>query len=129
VQDLFDKRTNEVIKLATPKPGSPVRGSQSGRPVMALLDLLGQRWMLRIIWELRDENLSFSELQSRCDSMSSSTLSLRLSELREAEIVSQDDRGGYALSQEGRELLNAFGPLNEWAQRWAARLKQGGIQG
>jgi DNA-binding HxlR family transcriptional regulator len=115
--------------LATPKPGSPVRGSQSGRPVMALLDLLGQRWMLRIIWELRDENLSFSELQSRCDSMSSSTLSLRLSELREAEIVSQDDRGGYALSQEGRELLNAFGPLNEWAQRWAARLKQGGIQG
>ena len=31
-----------------------VRGSQSGRPIMALLDLLGRRWSLRIIWELRD---------------------------------------------------------------------------
>ena len=28
----------------TPKPGRPVRGSRSGVPVMALLDLLGRRW-------------------------------------------------------------------------------------
>ena len=26
-----------------------VRGSRSGQPVMALLDLLGRRWTLRII--------------------------------------------------------------------------------
>ena len=31
-----------------------VRGSRTGRPIMALLDLLGRRWTLRIIWELRD---------------------------------------------------------------------------
>ena len=31
-----------------------VRGSRTGRPVMALLDLLGRRWTLRIVWELRD---------------------------------------------------------------------------
>ena len=34
---------------------SAVRGSRSGRPVMALLDLLGRRWTLRIIWELRED--------------------------------------------------------------------------
>ncbi len=28
--------------MTTPKPGKPVRGSQSGRPIMALLDLLGE---------------------------------------------------------------------------------------
>ena len=30
-----------------------VRGSRTGRPIMALLDLLGRRWTLRILWELR----------------------------------------------------------------------------
>ena len=29
-----------------------VRGSTTGRPIMALLDLLGRRWVLRIVWEL-----------------------------------------------------------------------------
>ena len=32
-----------------------VRGSRTGRPIMALLDLLGRRWTLRIIWELRED--------------------------------------------------------------------------
>jgi L-alanine-DL-glutamate epimerase-like enolase superfamily enzyme len=39
--------------MTTPKPGKPVRGSQTGRPIMALLDLLGRRWTLRLLWELR----------------------------------------------------------------------------
>ena len=33
-------------------PGKPVRGSRTGRPVMVLLDLLGRRMALRILWEL-----------------------------------------------------------------------------
>ena len=41
-------------------PGQPVRGSASGRPIMALLDLLGRRWALRILWELRDGPLPTS---------------------------------------------------------------------
>jgi DNA-binding HxlR family transcriptional regulator len=36
-----------------PRPGTKVRGSSGGRPIMALLDLLGRRWALRILWELR----------------------------------------------------------------------------
>ncbi|HJV56497.1 MAG TPA: transcriptional regulator, partial [Methylomirabilota bacterium] len=39
---------------STPRPGWPVRGSRTGRPIMALMDLLGRRWALRVIWELRD---------------------------------------------------------------------------
>ena len=37
-----------------PRPGVPVRGSATGRPLMAAMDLLGRRWALRILWELRD---------------------------------------------------------------------------
>jgi DNA-binding HxlR family transcriptional regulator len=94
--------------------------SASGRPIMALLDLLGRRWALRVVWELREGPLLFRELQQRCEGMSSSVLNQRLRELRTAEIV-EVTRGGYRLTQEGRRLLDAFPPLNAWAERWAER--------
>jgi DNA-binding HxlR family transcriptional regulator len=103
-----------------PKPGSPVRGSQTGRPIMALLDLLGRRWALRVIWELRDGPLSFRQAQARCGQVSSSVLNDRLAELRAAGIV-EATAEGYRLTDEGRKLLEAYGPLDAWAQRWAER--------
>jgi DNA-binding HxlR family transcriptional regulator len=107
--------------MATPKPGRPVRGSHTGRPIMALLDLLGRRWTLRILWELRTETMGFRILQERCDSMSPSVLSQRLTELQEAGIVAHDDNGDYTLTSEGKELLHALAPLQDWASSWAAR--------
>ena len=103
-----------------PKPGRPVRGSETGRPIMALLDLLGRRWALRVIWELRDRPLSFREAQARCGGISSSVLNDRLAELRAAGIVDATAEG-YALTDEGRELLALFPPLDAWAERWAER--------
>jgi DNA-binding HxlR family transcriptional regulator len=48
--------------MPTPQPGKPVRGSVTGRPLMAGLDLSGRRWSLRIIWELCDGELGFRPL-------------------------------------------------------------------
>ena len=87
---------------------------------MALLDLLGRRWTLRVLWELRTEGLGFRELQARCDSMSASVLSVRLTELREAGIVESDDVGVNRLTRDGTALLDALGPLDRWAKRWSA---------
>jgi DNA-binding HxlR family transcriptional regulator len=98
---------------------SSVRGSSTGRPIMALLDLLGQRWTLRVIWELRDGPALFRALQERCAGMSSSVLNQRLAELRSAGIVEAGE-GGYRLTVEGRSLLEeAYPPLQAWADRWA----------
>jgi DNA-binding HxlR family transcriptional regulator len=89
---------------------------------MALLDLLGRRWSLRVLWELRDGQAStFRELQARCDSMSPSVLNGRLRELREAGIVESPAGGGYQLTPDGRSLLRALAPINDWAKRWARR--------
>jgi len=86
---------------------------------MALLDLLGRRWTLRVLWELRDEPVpTFRELQARCGGMSSSVLSQRLGELRDAGIVEPD---AFALTDRGRELIEALMPIHEWATRWARR--------
>ena len=62
-----------------------VRGSRTGRPVMVLLDLLGRRWTLRIMWELRDDRaLTSRALRTACDEASPTIMQARLSELREA---------------------------------------------
>jgi DNA-binding HxlR family transcriptional regulator len=107
-------------KQDIPRPGRPVRGSRTGEPVMALLDLLGRRWALRVIWELRDGPLKFRDLAERCGGPSSSVLNQRIAELRAAGVLESGDEG-YALTGEGRELLELFPPLQAWARRWAKR--------
>jgi DNA-binding HxlR family transcriptional regulator len=108
--------------MTLPKPGRPVRGSRTGRPIMALLDLLGRRWVMRIIWELRDTPLTFRELRERCDAMSPTVLNQRLHELRETNIVEIAESGGYALSKSGSELLKAMAPLLRWSNEWEKTL-------
>lgn len=88
---------------------------------MALLDVLGRRWALRVIWELRTPADTFRELQARCDGVSSSVLSERLGELVAAGAVAPGEPSGYALTEEGEALLGALAPLDAWARRWARR--------
>ena len=61
---------------------------------MALLDLLGRRWALRILWELRDEPLTSRALRTACDEASPTVLQTRLDELREAGFVGLGEGGG-----------------------------------
>ena len=90
---------------------------------MALLDLLGRRWALRIGWELSREPCSFGALQARCDGMSPSVLSQRLREASDAGILERDDEGVYRLTKEGKRLYRLLLPLDGWASDWAARAR------
>ncbi len=112
--------------MPTPRPGNPVRGSATGRPLMAALDLFGRRWSLRVIWELRDGELGFRPLQQRCDNMSSSVLSQRLAELVDARLLHQLPDSRYALTPLGRRAYQALRPLVRWSQEWAEELDAGG---
>ena len=96
-----------------------VRGSKTGRPIMALLDLVGRRWTLRIIWELRGEPLTSRALRERCDDVSPTVLQSRVSELRKAGFVSLEAPGGYRLTALGRELLESMKALYLFAEKWA----------
>ena len=87
--------------------------------MLALLDLLGRRWALRILWELREEPASYQALQVRCDSMSTSVLAQRLTELREARLVEKDSAGAYMLSTHGSALLARLDGMDQWTQEWA----------
>jgi DNA-binding HxlR family transcriptional regulator len=98
-------------------PGRPARGSRSGRPIMALLDLLGRRWTLRIVWELRDEPRRFRELQDLIGA-SPTIINTRMAELREAKLVQLDEDAGYRLTTLGVELLRLLLPLHVWSEKW-----------
>ena len=98
-----------------------VRGSETGRPVMVLLDLLGRRVALRILWELHlaAEPLTFRGLQAAAET-NPSVLNSRLKELRGAAIVEVVD-DGYRLSPQGRLLVQHFLPIHAWAEQWLRR--------
>lgn len=97
-----------------------MRGSTTGRPIMALLDLLGRRWALRVLWELRAGPLSSRALREACDDVSPTVLQTRLTELRQADLVSLQRTLGYALTPLGWALLDSLLPLHDFAERWAA---------
>ena len=94
------------------------RGSRTGRPVMMLLDLLGRRWTLRIVWELREAPRRFRELQDAIGA-SPTIINTRLAELREARLVALEEASGYRLTPLGEELLRLFLPLHLWSEKWA----------
>lgn len=98
-----------------------MRGSTTGQPIMAALDLLGRRGALRIVWELREGRvLTFRALQAAAE-LPPGTLNTRLSELRAADIVAAE--GGYRLSARGAQLIQALWPLMAWSQAWADDLQ------
>ncbi len=88
--------------------------------MMAALDLLGQRWTLRVIWELQQQPAGFRELRRRADAMSSSVLADRLRRLAAAGIVDTDADGRYVLTELGEGLGPALEPLKAWSEGWAA---------
>jgi DNA-binding HxlR family transcriptional regulator len=102
--------------MSAPAVGKPVRGSKTGRPIMVVLDLLGRRATLRILWELRGAPMTFRALQDACES-NPSLVNVRLKELRESGLVSHAE-GGYRLTEQGRSLSAALDPLNTWAGQW-----------
>jgi len=92
---------------------------------MALLDLLGRRWTLRVIWELRAGRLTFRALQEAGGGVSPTVLNDRLRELRETGLIDAAGRDGYGLTPLGRELIDRLLPLVTWSAKWAAAITRG----
>jgi DNA-binding HxlR family transcriptional regulator len=91
---------------------------------MAALDLLGRRWALRILWELRDGPLGARALRERCEHMSSSVLYERLHDLTTASLLTRDENGDYLLTELGAQIGPALESLDAWARRWDGALRQ-----
>lgn len=85
---------------------------------MRVLDRLGRRWALRVLWELRAGPQTFRALREACDDVSPSSLNLRLAELRALGAIERGD-DGYRLTAEGERLGAIVLELHRWAERTA----------
>lgn len=86
---------------------------------MRLLDILGQRWVLRILWELRAGALSFRALQAACDTISPAVLNDRLKLLRAHDLIALQPEG-YTLTARAHRLLPIIVQMMQLADGWAA---------
>lgn len=105
----------------TPIPGRPVRGSKTGKPIMALFDLMGRSWALGVIWRLSEGPARFRALQEGCGAVSPTVLNTRLKELTESGLVAHGPEG-YALTEMGADLFRILKPLGPWSRLWAETL-------
>ena len=106
------------MPLNVPQPGQPVRGSKSGKPIMALFDLLGRSWALGLIWQLALGAKTFRHLQESCEMVSPTVLNKRLKELTASGLVTRGENG-YQLTATGSELFLLLEPLGTWSKKWA----------
>jgi DNA-binding HxlR family transcriptional regulator len=83
---------------------------------MRVLDRLGRRWALRVLWELRDGPLTFRALREACDGVSPSSLNQRLRELRALGVIALGD-DGYGLTPSGARLSRVLLDLCRWAEQ------------
>ncbi|MEV0685880.1 helix-turn-helix domain-containing protein [Nocardia sp. NPDC050378] len=97
-------------------------GDETAEPsakIVAAIDLLGQRWMLRVIWELEPGPLGFLDLRRRMGNCSSSMLSDRLQQLQSAGLTRKNGpRGAYELTTEGARLAESLQQVWDWAEQW-----------
>lgn len=84
--------------------------------IYAAMELLGQRWVLRVVWELEPGPLGFLELRRRMGNCSSSMMADRLATLTQAGLVETHADKSYELTPlRGAELAAALEHLWQWA--------------
>ncbi|MGW0247126.1 winged helix-turn-helix transcriptional regulator [Nocardia goodfellowii] len=102
----------------------PPRGQDdpAHAPMLAAMDLLGQRWNLRVLWELQPGKLGFLELRRRMGQCSSSMLSTRLHHLQSTGLIAKNADKTYELTPAGVELGTALESVWSWSRRWSGHL-------
>jgi len=92
----------------------------------AALNVLGQKWVMRIIRALGDRTQRFCELQDALGGANSATLSQRLKMLEDEGLVERRAISAvppwveYSLTEKGSDLRTAIAGIDRWADRWAS---------
>jgi DNA-binding HxlR family transcriptional regulator len=116
-----------------PTPPTPVRSRAARREAAqraecaatAALNVLGQKWVLRIIRALGERTQRFCELQDALGGANSATLSQRLKLLEDEDLIERREISAmppwveYSLTAKGSELRGAIVAIDHWAERWA----------
>jgi DNA-binding HxlR family transcriptional regulator len=92
----------------------------------AALNVLGQKWVLRIVRVLGERTQRFCELQDALGGANSATLSQRLKLLEDEGLIDRHTVSTmppwveYSLTDKGADLGRAITGIDRWAERWAS---------
>lgn len=94
-------------------------------PVQKTAELIGSKWSILIIRELHtNSSRRFNELLRSLKPISSRTLSLKLKELVEYEIIKKQimstspPHSKYSLTEKGKDLATLLDAMAEWSYKW-----------
>ena len=89
------------------------------------LNVLGQKWVMRIVRVLGERTQRFCELQDALGGTNSATLSQRLKLLEDEGLIDRTALSAvppwveYSLTAKGSDLQRAIAGIDRWADRWA----------
>ena len=92
----------------------------------AARNVLGQKWVMRIIRVLGERTQRFCELQDALGGANSATLSQRLKMLEDEGLIERRAISAvppwveYSLTAKGTDLRGAIAGIDRWADRWAS---------
>ena len=106
-----------------------VRGSWEPAfvPVLAAIELLGHRWVMRLIWELQPSPVHFDDLCGRLGGCSADELTTRLDLLCRENIVHNTEDTVYGLTMLGTQLALSLNAVWEWSRLWHRRTTKTGV--
>lgn len=91
------------------------------RSANELLELVGEKWTVRVVWALWEGGRRFSEIRRGIPAISQRMLTLTLRNLERDGLISRTvtpsvpPRVDYELTDLGRSLCDRLRPLAEWA--------------
>lgn len=94
-------------------------------PVSKTLDLLGGKWISKVIYELEKSNqLRFGELKKNLDGITNTMLSSTLKTLQDRGIVERKQynevplRVEYSLTEAGKAMLHIYYEIAKWGNAY-----------
>ena len=95
-----------------------------------IVQILGNRWNLVIIWNLNEESLRFTELKKRMGDVNSKTVTTHLRELEKFHIINRvvypevPPRVEYSLTEHGKAFLPVLEVIRTWGSSLPAPLEK-----
>lgn len=105
---------------------SPHKEDQKVGCIAAALEILGQKWTALLIRDLYDGPKGFCELERTVQGINPRTLSQRLDELEQHQIVIRKTTSGtpnrceYRLTKKGQDLIPILRQMAEWGKNHPA---------
>lgn len=96
-------------------------------PITKIIDLLGRKWTIILLKNLHGGCKRFNELKKEVGTISPRTLSKRLKELENEELIIKKQfneippKVEYHLTDSGKDLICCFSSLNEWVDKWRTK--------